>query len=237
MPAQGGSSGDRRPVPHPCPNERAQIVTRNSFTGGTATNIVDETTPLPPTQGWRVVDIVVAAVLGVAVGLIFFGWNSPGYAWFQALDALTPGLGGLAAGIWFIGGPLGGLIIRKPGAAIFVELVGAAVSALLGNAWGVSTLFSGLAQGVFAELVFWGFRYRKFTLPVALLAGAGGGVGAWFGELWYAGNIALTWQFNVIYLVCCVISGIVLAGLSGWLLTRALARTGVLNRFAAGRES
>ena len=129
-----------------------------------------------------------------------------------------------------------GLIIRKPGAAIFVELVGAAVSALLGNAWGVSTLLSGLIQGAFAELVFLAFRYRKYTLPVALLAGGAAGFGAWFGELWYSGNIALTWQFNLIYLICCVLSGIVLAGLLSWLLTRALARTGVLHRFAAGRE-
>ncbi len=212
------------------------MTSNSSATGGRATELIDETTPLPPTQGWRVVDIVVAAVLGVAVGLIFFGWNSPGYAWFQALDAVTPGLGGLAVGIWFIGGPLGGLIIRKPGAAIFVELVGAAVSALLGNAWGVSTLLSGLIQGAFAELVFLAFRYRKYTLPVALLAGGAAGFGAWFGELWYSGNIALTWQFNLIYLICCVLSGIVLAGLLSWLLTRALARTGVLHRFAAGRE-
>ena len=101
----------------------------------------DQTAPARASRhSWRVVDIVVAAVLGVACGLIFFAWNSIGYAWFTTMDALTPGLGGIAAGIWFLGGPLGMLIIRKPGAAILVELIGAIVSALLGNVWGITTL-------------------------------------------------------------------------------------------------
>ena len=72
---------------------------------------------------WRVVDIVVASVLGVACGVLFLVWNAVGYAWFEAMDAVTPGLGGIATGIWLIGGVLGGLIIRKPGAAIYVCLL------------------------------------------------------------------------------------------------------------------
>src|SRR5699024_12507818 len=78
---------------------------------------------------WRVIDIVIAAVLGVACGLIFVVWNSIGYAWFTAFDALTPGLGGLAVGIWLLGGVLGGPIIREPGAALVVEVLAASVSA------------------------------------------------------------------------------------------------------------
>ena len=52
----------------------------------------------PRSLRWRVVDIVVAAVLGVAIGLVFWAWNTVGYAWFTAMDGLTPGLGGLAVG-------------------------------------------------------------------------------------------------------------------------------------------
>ena len=40
---------------------------------------------------WRVVDIVVAAVLGVAIGLLFWGWNVVGGAWFGAADARSAG--------------------------------------------------------------------------------------------------------------------------------------------------
>lgn len=186
---------------------------------------------------WRVVDIVVAAVLGVAIGLVFWGWNTVGGLWFGAMDAVTPGLGGIAVGIWLLGGVVGGLIIRKPGAALLVELIAAVVSALIGNVWGITTIFSGLAQGLGAELIFLAFLYLRFTLPVAMLAGAGAGIGAWVLELFLTPNIAKSIEFNLIYLGTLIVSGALLAGLVGWLLVRALAATGALSRFAAGREA
>ncbi len=184
---------------------------------------------------WRVIDIVTAAVLGVACGVIFWMWNLFGYAGFTALDTFTPGFGGLVAGIWFLGGVVGGLIIRKPGAALFVELVAATVSAVLGSQWGVETLYAGMTQGLGAELAFAVFAYRRFTMPVAMLAGVGGAVGAYILELFTSANIAKTVEFNLIYLTCLVISGAILAGVFGHFLVQALARTGALDRFAAGR--
>ncbi|ALJ21707.1 ECF transporter S component [Microbacterium sp. No. 7] len=193
----------------------------------------------PSRFGWRVVDIVVAAVLGVAVGLVFWAWNTVGGALWSVFDAVTPGLAGLAVGIWLIGGVIGGLVIRKPGAALMVELVAATVSMLIGNIWGVSTVLSGLVQGLGAELIFLLFLYRRFTLPVAILAGMAAGVGAWIFELFYGNspNILKTVEFNMIYLGSLLVSGAVLAGILGWVLVRALAATGALSRFAAGREA
>ncbi|VXB57390.1 Substrate-specific component YkoE of thiamin-regulated ECF transporter for HydroxyMethylPyrimidine [Microbacterium sp. 8M] len=191
-----------------------------------------------PRLTWRVVDIVVAAVLGVVIGLVFWVWNTIGYAWFTAADGLTPGLGGIAVGIWLLGGVVGGLVIRKPGAALVVEVVAAIVSMLIGNIWGVSTVLEGIAQGLGAELVFALFLYRRFSLPVAALAGVGAAAGAWLFELFYGSspNILKSAVFNGIYLGTLVVSGAVLAGVLGWLLVRALAATGALSRFAAGRE-
>jgi energy-coupling factor transport system substrate-specific component len=188
---------------------------------------------------WRVVDIVVAAVLGVATGLIFWGWNIVGGAWFGAADAVTPGLGGIAVGIWLIGGVIGGLVIRKPGAALVVEVVAAIISMLIGNVWGVSTVLSGIVQGLGAELIFALFLYRRFTLPVAMLAGVGAGAAAWIFEMFYGSspNFLKSFEFNAIYLGTLAVSGALLAGLVGWLLVRALAATGALSRFAAGREA
>lgn len=190
----------------------------------------------PQNNSWRVIDIVTAAVLGVACGLLFWVWNSVGYAGFKALDTLTPGLGGLVSGIWFTGGVLGGLIIRKPGAAIFVEVIAASVSALIGSQWGIETLYSGLAQGLGAELIFLLFAYRRFDLPVAVLAGVGAGVSAFVLELFTSANFAMSLTFNLIYLTCTVISGAVLAGVLSHYLVKALAQTGALDRFGAGRE-
>lgn len=193
------------------------------------------TRTITPRRSWRIIDIVTAAVLGVAVGLVFVAWNIVGGTMFSTLDALTPGFGGLAVGVWLLGGVLGGLIIRKPGAALFVEVLAASVSAAVGNQWGITTLYSGLAQGIGAELIFLLFMYRKWGLPAALVSGAGAGLGAIVYEF-FSGNIAKSLEFNLIYLACTVVSGIVLAGLLGHLLVRALAAAGALDRFAAGRE-
>lgn len=187
-------------------------------------------------DSWRVIDIVTAAVLGVACGLLFWVWNSVGYAGFKALDTLTPGLGGLVTGIWFTGGVLGGLIIRKPGAAVFVEVIAASVSALIGSQWGIETLYSGLAQGLGAGLIFLLFAYRRFDLTVAILAGIGSAVGAFILELFLSANLAMSLQFNIIYLTCMVISGAILGGVLCHYLVKALAKTGALDRFGAGRE-
>lgn len=185
---------------------------------------------------WRVVDIVVASVLGVACGFVFLGWNAVGYAWYEAMDALTPGLGGLATGIWLLGGILGGLVIRKPGAAVYVEVLAATVSAVLGSQWGISTLYSGLAQGIGVEIIFAIFMYRQFNLVVTILAGMAAGWGAFVLELFTSGNLAKSFEFNMIYLVTLTISGAILAGALGFYVVKALAKTGALDRFAVGRE-
>ncbi len=193
--------------------------------------------PTQPTSWrWRTIDIVTAAVLGAACGVIFFVYNTPGYAWYEAANALTPGLAGVANGVWLLGGPLGGLIIRKPGAALLVELVASLVSAGLGNAWGVSTLMYGLFQGLGAELIFLVFAYRKFNLWVGLLAGAMAGIGAWAISL-ILGDLEKSFTYNLIYALSSAASGAILAGAVAWYLTYALARAGALNRFAAGRAA
>lgn len=186
---------------------------------------------------WRIVDIVVASVLGVAAGLIFLAWNV-GYLGPKALlEPLLPGLQGLLDGPWLFAGVLGGLIIRKAGAAIYVELLAAVVSALIGNQWGgFLTLEAGLVQGLGAELVFLLFFYRRWSLPVAILAGAGAALAGGVNNLilWYAGSGP---AFTAIYLVSTVISGAVIAGALSWVLARGIAATGALDRFGSGREA
>lgn len=190
----------------------------------------------PEIWRWRIVDIVVASVLGVACGFLFLAWNV-GYLGPKALlEPLLPGMQGLLDGPWLIAGVLGGLIIRKVGAAIYVETIAAVVSALAGAQWGgFLTIEAGLVQGLGAELIFLLFAYRVWSLPVAMLAGAGaalfGGVNNLI--LWFAGSDA---AFTTIYLISTVVSGAVLAGLLGWLLARGLASTGALDRFGSGRE-
>ncbi|MGF3056250.1 ECF transporter S component [Microbacterium sp. YY-01] len=185
---------------------------------------------------WRVVDIVVASVIAVACAAVFLVWNV-GYEVPSAfLKPLVPGLQGLLAGPWLFAGVLGAIIIRKPGAALYTELVAATISALVGNSWGPLTIASGIVQGLGAELIFLAFLYGVWRLPVVLLAGAGTGLACGINDriLWYPGADTL---FTTVYISSTTISGIVIAGLGSWLIARALAATGALNRFAAGRET
>ena len=184
---------------------------------------------------WRVVDIVVASVIGIASGLVFVAWNVAYNPLSTPLTALLPGLQALLGGGWLFAGVLTALVVRKPGAALFGELVAATLSALVGNQWGASTLLSGLVQGLGAELVFALFLYVNWRLGVAILAGAAAGLALAINDLitYYPGSDV---AFTSIYAVCSVISGAVLAGVLSWLAVRALARTGALSRFASGRE-
>ena len=184
---------------------------------------------------WRVVDIVVASVIAVAVGVIFFAWSA-GYSGIAAVTTAYPPLAGLYTGGWLIAGVLGGLIIRKPGAAIYCEVLAAAVSALIGTQFGVLVLVSGLIQGIGAELVFALFLYRRWNIGVALLAGLGAGLALAISEnIMYNALWAL--DYKLMYGFFAAISGVVLAGLLPWLATRGLAKTGALSAFAAGRTA
>ncbi|MCM3780811.1 ECF transporter S component [Microbacterium hydrocarbonoxydans] len=207
----------------------------STSTSGSAATASAKGLGRPGLWRWRVVDIVVASVIAVACALIFLLWNVGYEVPSSLLKPLLPGVQGLLAGPWLIAGVLGGLIIRKPGAALYTELVAAVISALVGNAWGPLTIVSGIVQGLGAELVLLVFLYGVWRLPVAMLAGAGAGLACGINDriLWYAGADTL---FTVVYIVSTTVSGAVIAGLGGWLIARGLAATGALGRFAAGRE-
>lgn len=184
---------------------------------------------------WRVVDIVVASVIGVAAGVIFWAW---GLAWnvLSLPLAVVPGLAALLGGGWLFAAVLGALVVRKPGAALYTELLAAVVSMLIGSQWGWLTLLSGLVQGIGAEVVFALFLYTNWRLGVALLAGAGAGVALAVNDL-IVSYPTTDGLFKTVYFVCSVISGVLVAGLLSWLAMRGLARSGALSRFASGREN
>lgn len=192
-------------------------------------------TPHAPRRSWRMVDIVVAAVIAVACGVIFWAWNLA-YAGLSPAFAAFPPSSALVAGMWLFPAVLGGLIIRRPGAALFTELVAATVSGLLGSQFGLTVLASGVVQGLGAELVLLAFLYRRFTLPVALLAGLVtgifGGINDAFIFSWFP-DYTLEWKY--LYVAFVAVSGLVIAGLLSWLATRRLAATGALSALPSRR--
>jgi energy-coupling factor transport system substrate-specific component len=184
---------------------------------------------------WRTIDIVVASVIAVAFGVIFWAWNvvwrvsDPLFAFFPPSQALI-------SGVWLVPAVLGGLIIRKPGAALFCETLAASVSALLGSEWGSLTIVQGLVQGLGAELAFAAFRYRRFTVPVAALAGALTGLGGALFDFFVWNTEYALWSYRIPYAIFTVVSATLIAGFGGWYLARALAGTGALDRFPIARD-
>ena len=183
---------------------------------------------------WRVVDIVVASVLGVAGGLVFAVWN---LGWEGMSRAVLPPASALVLGIWLFPAVLGALVIRRPGAAVYTELVASVVSALIGSQWGFSVVWYGLIEGLGAEVVFALLLYRAWNLPAALLGGAGAGITVGLLDTVVYYPDALSAGEKLAYVGCATASGVVIAGLGGWALTRALAATGVLSGLASGRAA
>ena len=182
---------------------------------------------------WRTVDIITASVIAVAFGVVFWAWdllyNGPANAF------PLPGRA-ILYGVWLVPAVLGALVIRRPGAAVYTETIAAIVSALLGNAWGWTTIPQGLLEGLGAEIVFLVLAYRVFNLTAALVAGAAAGVAASLFDVfyWYPGH---SWgAFYLPYVALAALSAAIVAGAGGWALTRALAQTGVLDRFPSGRQ-
>ena len=188
---------------------------------------------------WRVVDIVVAALIAIAGGVIFWAWSQGAALVSAPMNAAYPPLTGLIAGGWMIPAVLGMLIIRKPGAALFCETVAATGELIMGSQYGTTVLISGVLQGLGAELVFAAFAYKKFNLPVALLAGAGSGLFCGLNDSFapWGWNIAYTAGDKLAYIIFCAISGAVIAGALSWIATRGLAKTGVLSSFASRKAA
>lgn len=189
-----------------------------------------------PLFGWRTVDLLTVTFLAVAFGVAYWGYdtfyNSP---FITGLSFGFQPLWGLFAGPWFLAGVVGGLVIRRPGAALFCEFVAALVAMLIGNTYGASGLLSGLLQGLGSELAFVVFGYGAFGLWVAVLAGAlAAPLEAVFE--WFTWTKDWSFGWKLAYGAIMMVSGAVVAGGGGWALTKALAAAGGLGAFPAGQE-
>ncbi|HOA25076.1 MAG: ECF transporter S component [Aggregatilineales bacterium] len=174
-------------------------------------------------------DIVIIAVIAAIAGVVNTG---AGNLWYLMNTSLGPLGGALLQGSFMWAYILVMFLVRRPGAALLVGLIETAVELLLGNAAGIGTLGWGLTQGIAVEAVVAFTSYRKFDLWTALAAGA---AASQFGTVWTA--IFYGWDpatANDVWLAVPVniISGIVLSGLIGYLLSRAIAQTGLVRSAA-----
>ncbi len=186
------------------------------------------------TGGWNFKyttrDIVIIAVIAAIAGVVNTGM---GNVWYLLNSSVGPLGGALLQGSFMWAYILVMWLVRKPGAALFLGIIETAVELLLGNAAGVGTLGWGLFQGLGVEGVMAISNYRNYGLWAALMAGA---ASSQFGTVWTA--ILFGWDPATakdvwLAMPINIISGIVLSGLIGFYLAKALAKTGLIR--AAGR--
>ena len=187
---------------------------------------------------WRPVDIAVTAVIGVASGVIFWLVDLVITAPYGLLEGVLPGLAGIFGGLWYFAGVLGILIVRKPGAALFAEVIAAVLELTLGNQWGAGgSVLAGLFQGVLTEIAFLIFAYKVWNVWSASLGGAFAAVGGLiYSFTFYYAGVDVTGGFVAINVITNLLSGALVSGALMWALFVAIAKTGALENFESGRS-
>ncbi|MCU0883990.1 MAG: ECF transporter S component [Beijerinckiaceae bacterium] len=184
------------------------------------------TTSEPTSYAWTQREILIVAVLGAVFAVLYLGWVQ---VWLVAQAFFGPVTMDVVMGFWFIVSIIAAAIIRKPGAALFSEMLAAGIQILLGSPAGLILLLTGFVQGAGAEAVFAATRWKRYSLPVLIAAGIGAAVFS-FIYTWFRFNYgALAPGLLVLMFTLRCLSGALLAGVLGHLVVEALYKTGVLS--------
>ncbi|MBW8351620.1 ECF transporter S component [Bacillus sp. IITD106] len=182
---------------------------------------------------WNLREIVVMSTLAVAFAIVYL-------LFFQVGNVMVGLMGPIGYepifGIWFIVSIISAYIVRKPGAAFLSETIAAFIEVLIGNVNGPRLILSGMIQGLGAELVFAATGWKRYSVWVLMAAGMGSSVFSFAWGYFLSGFQALSLQYVLWMFIIRLVSGALLAGLLGKYISDALAKTGVLNGMALGKE-
>jgi energy-coupling factor transport system substrate-specific component len=184
-------------------------------------------------KSWKLKEVVLVSVLSVVFAVV--------YLLFVHIGNLWAGLIGPIAyewifGIWFIVSIISAYIIRKPGAAFISEVMAATIEMLIGNAIGPRIILVGIVQGLGAEAVFAMTGYRRYELWVLMLAGFGSAVTSFVYTYFMSGFAMLEPGYVATMFGLRAVSGMVIAGIGGKLLSDLLLKTGSLRGYAIARS-
>ena len=182
-------------------------------------------------MAWKTRDVLVAAAIAVPLGLVYAGWLA---LWVAA--QIVPELSHFMGGLYVLAPVIVGYIVRRPGAALLAEMVAALVETPF-TPYGTIILWLGFLQGIGVEAVFALTGYRRYSLPILMLAGVVGALAVLFGRSYLAfGYGSLAIDVQILRFVATVVGGALLGGLLGKLIADALIPTGVLNNFPIARS-
>jgi energy-coupling factor transport system permease protein len=186
-------------------------------------------------QAWKVRDAIVAAMLSVVLGLLLTAWSA---LYIPASPVLGPVGIEILYGLYFLPAVLVAYLIRKPGVAVFAGLLSALVEALMNPAFGiVNILLAGLIQGAATELIFALGGYKRWRLPIVLLAGLLPAPAIFVRDYFAFGYAANPAGVLVAMIAVRCGSGLLLGGLLSKLIGDGLVATGALRNFASGQAA
>ncbi|MGO1384891.1 MAG: ECF transporter S component [Arachnia sp.] len=200
------------------------------------TSIHNQSPTVANSRGWAMKDLVLMVVLGVVFGFAYWALVQ---AW-SGLSILMGPAGDLSQhvlfGGWLLVSPIAVAIIRRPFAGVIAEVLASVVEVVfLGSPVGPTLLIAAAIQGAGSELAFTLTRYKRFGWGTYALSGLLGATLVFFYSAFRSG-----WYGQDIFLMRLAmqsLSGIILGGLLAKVVVDALARTGVVDNFAIGRES
>lgn len=175
--------------------------------------------------------VVMGTVFGFLYWVLVQAWSGLAIAMGPAGDLAQHFL----LGGWLLVAPIVVAIVRKAFAGVIAEVLASVVEVVfLGSPVGPVLIVSAAIQGAGSELPFALRRYRSYgwvTFAVSGLLGAG--------LVFFYSAFRLGWYGQDLFtlrLVVQLISGVILGGLLAKVMVNALARTGVVDNFAIGRD-
>ena len=177
----------------------------------------------------RINEIVFIAVVSSALGIFWWGYTFV-YDLFKPL--LKPlMLENLLSGFWLTGAVFFPFVIRKPGSGLLGEMIAAFIQGFIAR-WGITSLIWGFFQALPVEIFFILLAYKKWNLPVLLLAGFISSTASFllsfFWDKWY---LIHNFKYLLIQFIAFSVSGVLLAGLLSYYLANNLMKTGIFNQF------
>ncbi|CAH1853673.1 ECF transporter S component [Convivina praedatoris] len=180
---------------------------------------------------WHLQEVIWLALIGIAFGLIYWLMDSV----YQVTGVLLGAVGlqplndELTLGPWMMAGPLASYLLRRIGAGVLGELLGASGEMLLGGTFGVSTLLSGVIQGVGSELGFalTGYRNWKAGLWLSTLTGT---IVTFAWSMIKSGYLHYSWSMLLILFIARFISIFIFAGLLVYWIVNLLERSQILKK-------
>ena len=183
-----------------------------------------------PLLAWRTVDLVTVVMLGVALGVAYWGWAFAYNGLSLALDRVRTARRTARAGRGCSPASSAGSSSAGRAPRCSPSWSRPTWSSSSATSGARRPMIAGFLQGLGIELALALWRYRRFGWAVVALGGVLSAVLEAAYE-WHAYFSYWDWAYKLAYLGFFALSAAVVAGVGGWLLVRALAATGALDAF------